>query len=265
MYSSRATKQRWAPDRSTRSCTASTRSSPPRSAESLRVCLLFRPRHGRRHGADDQHLPGQEFRLPLERALGNTGDDNLAEFELTRTDVVAGEMLVSRLTPDLLEEMNRWRTERDMRVSYPSRHASLRPRQEVDHRGRVVMEHLRPGEQAVANLVYADDRSVEPFAGRIDRPLAVEHHDLLTAGGDDSRGPCAAPPRWAAADPRFRASRRRFPPCRALFRRRGARSFVELDFRMEEGKQALRVPSLDRSKHLEHDIGGFTHGDFPSD
>ena len=31
--------------------------------------------------------------------------DNLAEFELTRTDVVAGEMLVSRLSPDLFEEM----------------------------------------------------------------------------------------------------------------------------------------------------------------
>ena len=41
--------------------------------------------------------------------------DNLAEFELTRTDVVAGEMLVSRLSPDLFEEMNRWRTERTRR------------------------------------------------------------------------------------------------------------------------------------------------------
>ena len=38
--------------------------------------------------------------------------ENLAEFELTRTDVVAGEVLVSRLSPDLIEEMNRWRTER---------------------------------------------------------------------------------------------------------------------------------------------------------
>ena len=38
--------------------------------------------------------------------------ENLVEFELTRTDVVAGELLVSRLSPDLIEEMNRWRTER---------------------------------------------------------------------------------------------------------------------------------------------------------
>ena len=41
--------------------------------------------------------------------------DNLAEFELTRTDVVAGEMLVSQLSPDLLDEMTRWRTERTRR------------------------------------------------------------------------------------------------------------------------------------------------------
>jgi hypothetical protein len=41
--------------------------------------------------------------------------ENLAEFELTRTDLTAGEVLVSRLAPDLLEEMNRWRTERARR------------------------------------------------------------------------------------------------------------------------------------------------------
>lgn len=38
--------------------------------------------------------------------------ENLSEFELTRTDVVAGELLVSRLAPDLLAEMDRWRIER---------------------------------------------------------------------------------------------------------------------------------------------------------
>ena len=41
--------------------------------------------------------------------------ENLAEFELTRTDVVAGEVLVSRLSPDLLDEMDRWRIERARR------------------------------------------------------------------------------------------------------------------------------------------------------
>jgi len=38
--------------------------------------------------------------------------ENLAEFELTRTDVVAGEILVGRLAPRLGEKMQRWRTER---------------------------------------------------------------------------------------------------------------------------------------------------------
>jgi hypothetical protein len=39
-------------------------------------------------------------------------NENLGEFELTRTDVVAGEILVSRLAPGLLDKMERWRTER---------------------------------------------------------------------------------------------------------------------------------------------------------
>ena len=41
--------------------------------------------------------------------------ENLAEFELTRTDVTAGELFVSRLAPDLLGEMERWRRERARR------------------------------------------------------------------------------------------------------------------------------------------------------
>jgi hypothetical protein len=41
--------------------------------------------------------------------------ENLEEFELTRTDVTAGEVLVSRLVPEVLEEMYRWRTERARR------------------------------------------------------------------------------------------------------------------------------------------------------
>lgn len=44
--------------------------------------------------------------------------DNLAEFELTRTDVVAGELFVSRLSPDLLEEMNRWHNDRVRRRAW---------------------------------------------------------------------------------------------------------------------------------------------------
>jgi hypothetical protein len=41
--------------------------------------------------------------------------ENLTEFELARTDVVAGELLVSRLSPDLVDEMDRWRIERGRR------------------------------------------------------------------------------------------------------------------------------------------------------
>jgi hypothetical protein len=41
--------------------------------------------------------------------------ENLAEFELKRTDVTAGEVLVSRVSPDVLEEMHGWRTERERR------------------------------------------------------------------------------------------------------------------------------------------------------
>jgi hypothetical protein len=35
------------------------------------------------------------------------------------------------------------------------------------------VEHLRPGELAVADLVEAEDRSVEALAGPIESPLAV--------------------------------------------------------------------------------------------
>jgi hypothetical protein len=38
--------------------------------------------------------------------------DNLAEFELTRTDVVAGEVLVSRVAAEVLEDVHRWRAGR---------------------------------------------------------------------------------------------------------------------------------------------------------
>jgi len=38
--------------------------------------------------------------------------DNLGEFELTRTEVSGGEVLVSRLTPEVLDEAHRWRSER---------------------------------------------------------------------------------------------------------------------------------------------------------
>jgi hypothetical protein len=38
--------------------------------------------------------------------------DNLAEFELTRTVLTAGEVLVSRVAPEVLEEMHRWRAGR---------------------------------------------------------------------------------------------------------------------------------------------------------
>lgn len=38
--------------------------------------------------------------------------ENLAEFEPTRTDAVTGEVLVSRATPEALEEAHRWRSER---------------------------------------------------------------------------------------------------------------------------------------------------------
>jgi hypothetical protein len=41
--------------------------------------------------------------------------DNLAEFELTRTDVVAGEVLASRLSPEVLEQMDHWRIEKRYR------------------------------------------------------------------------------------------------------------------------------------------------------
>src|ERR671924_529813 len=41
--------------------------------------------------------------------------ENLAEFELTRTDVVAGQILVSQLRPDLPDETERWRAERARR------------------------------------------------------------------------------------------------------------------------------------------------------
>jgi hypothetical protein len=42
-------------------------------------------------------------------------NENLGEYQLTRTDVVAGEILVSRLAPGLLEDMKGWRTERARR------------------------------------------------------------------------------------------------------------------------------------------------------
>jgi hypothetical protein len=35
--------------------------------------------------------------------------DNLAEFELTRTVVTAGEVLVCRVAPEVLEDVHRWR------------------------------------------------------------------------------------------------------------------------------------------------------------
>jgi hypothetical protein len=38
--------------------------------------------------------------------------DNLEEFELTRTAVTAGEVLVSRVAPEALEDAHRWRTGR---------------------------------------------------------------------------------------------------------------------------------------------------------
>jgi hypothetical protein len=41
--------------------------------------------------------------------------ENLTEFELNRTDVVAGEVLVSRLAPKLLEDLDRWQIERASR------------------------------------------------------------------------------------------------------------------------------------------------------
>jgi len=41
--------------------------------------------------------------------------ENLGEFKLARTEVTAGEVLVGRLVPDLLEEMDRWRIERARR------------------------------------------------------------------------------------------------------------------------------------------------------
>jgi hypothetical protein len=39
-------------------------------------------------------------------------NENLAEFELTRTDATTGEVLVSRATAEALEEMHRWRSGR---------------------------------------------------------------------------------------------------------------------------------------------------------
>jgi hypothetical protein len=44
--------------------------------------------------------------------------DNLAEFELRRTDVVAGEVLVSRVSPEVLEELHLWHTERTRRLGW---------------------------------------------------------------------------------------------------------------------------------------------------
>ena len=41
--------------------------------------------------------------------------ENLAEFKLTRTDVVAGEVFVSRVAPEVLEDIHRWRGERARR------------------------------------------------------------------------------------------------------------------------------------------------------
>jgi hypothetical protein len=38
--------------------------------------------------------------------------ENLGEFELTRTAVSGGEVLVSRVTAEALEDAHRWRTER---------------------------------------------------------------------------------------------------------------------------------------------------------
>ncbi len=38
--------------------------------------------------------------------------ENLAEFEPTRTDATTGEVLVSRATPEALDEAHRWRSER---------------------------------------------------------------------------------------------------------------------------------------------------------
>lgn len=37
--------------------------------------------------------------------------DNLAEFELTRTEVTAGEVLVSRTASEVREDAHRWRGE----------------------------------------------------------------------------------------------------------------------------------------------------------
>jgi hypothetical protein len=41
--------------------------------------------------------------------------ENLGEFELTRTDVVAGEVLVSRIAPGLPDELDHWQIERKRR------------------------------------------------------------------------------------------------------------------------------------------------------
>jgi hypothetical protein len=38
--------------------------------------------------------------------------ENLGEFELTRTTVSGGEVLVSRVTPEALQDAHRWRSER---------------------------------------------------------------------------------------------------------------------------------------------------------
>jgi hypothetical protein len=42
-------------------------------------------------------------------------NNNLAEFDLTRTAVVSGEVLVSRLAPEVREAMDRWQIERKRR------------------------------------------------------------------------------------------------------------------------------------------------------
>ena len=44
--------------------------------------------------------------------------ENLGEFELTRTELSGGEVFVSRVTAEVLEDIRRWRTDRARRRAF---------------------------------------------------------------------------------------------------------------------------------------------------
>jgi hypothetical protein len=80
----------------------------PAITQGTRLCGLLRARGKRPNVGGDQHLSRQGIRGTVQRTCCGLCGEKLDEFELTRTEVSGGEVLVSRVTAEALEDADRW-------------------------------------------------------------------------------------------------------------------------------------------------------------